>query len=58
MIQIMTVKMWKSYMWTPDKDVNMRAIFAVMYTTEAVMKKNSGLYGIWTHELCNTGAVL
>ena len=21
-------------------------------------KKNSGLYGIWIHDLCNTGAVL
>ena len=64
MIQIMTVNMWKSYMWTADKDVNMKAIFALMFTTlfTAVMKirpeKNSGLYGIWTHELCNTGAVL
>ena len=22
------------------------------------MKKNSGLYGIWTHDLCDTGAGL
>ena len=53
---------WKSYMWTADEDVNMKAIFAVMNTTRAVVKirpeKNSGLYGIWIHDLCNTGAVL
>ena len=33
-----------------------------MNTTELKLKirpeKNSGLYGIWTHELHNTGAVL
>ena len=41
----------------------MKAIFAVMNTTWAVMKirpekKNSGLYGIWTHDLYDTGAAL
>ena len=25
---------------------------------KAWKKKNSGLYGIWTHDLCDTGAVL
>ena len=35
-----------------------------MNTTELVVeirpekKKNSGLYGIWTHDLCNTDAEL
>ena len=29
---------WKSYMWTADEDVNMKAIFAVMNTTRAVVK--------------------
>ena len=42
--------------------VNMKAIFAVMNTTQAVvkegLKKNSGLYGIWTYDLCDTGALL
>ena len=42
--------------------MNMKAIYAVMNTSEAVVKirpeKNSGLYGIWTHDLCDTGAVL
>ena len=32
-----------------------------MNTTKLVVEirpeKNSGLYGIWTHDLCNTGAV-
>ena len=43
-------------------DVNMKAIFTVMNTIWAVVKirpeKNSGLYGIWTHDLCDTVAVL
>ena len=59
----MTVNIWNSQIWTADKYVNMKAIFAVMNTTWAVMKirpeKNSGpLYGIWTHDLCDTVAVL
>ena len=29
----MTMNVWKSYIWTADKDVNMRAIFAGMSTT-------------------------
>ena len=40
----------------------MKAIFAVINTTWAVVKirpeKNSGLYGIWTHDHCDTSAVL
>ena len=42
--------------------MNVEAIFAVMNTTWAVVKirpeKNSGLYKIWTHDLCDTSAVL
>ena len=30
----------------------------MMNTTSAVMEINSGLYGIWTHDLCDTGAML
>ena len=51
-------------MWTADKDVNMKAIFAVMNTTWAVVKirpkkyTNSGLYGIWTYDFGDTGTVL
>ena len=37
-------------------------IIAVIYATEAVAKgkpeKNSGLNGIRTHDICDTGAVL
>ena len=40
----------------------MKEIFAVMNTTRVVVKirpeKKSGLNRIWTHDLCNTGAVL
>ena len=49
-------------MWTVDNNVNMKAIFAVMNTTWAVVKirpeRKLGLYRIWTHDFCNTGAVL
>ena len=42
--------------------LSLRAIFAVMNTTLAVVKmkleKNSGLYGIQMHDLCDTGVVL
>ena len=48
------------YYWTADKDVNRKAIFTQMNITWAVVKirldKNSALFGIWTHDLCNTGA--
>ena len=33
-----TENIWKRYIWTADKDVNMKAIFAVMNTTWAVVK--------------------
>ena len=59
---LITLNIWKSIKWTADKEVNAKAIFAVMNTTWAVMEirpeKNSGLYGIWTHDLCDTGEVL
>ena len=44
---------------TADKEVNAKAIFAVKNTTRTVVKirpkKNSALYGNWTHDLCDTG---
>ena len=52
----MTVNVWKSYMWTVDKDVNMTGIFTVM-NSKAVMKirpeKKTGLYMIWTYDQYN-----
>ena len=50
-------------MWTADNEVNIKTIFAVINTTWAVVKigrekKKSGLYGIWTHDLYDTGAAL
>ena len=54
----------KTYMWTVDKYVNMKAIF-VMSTTLTVgkirhekKKKKKGMYGILNHDLCDTGAVI
>ena len=32
------MNIWKSHIWTADKDANMKAIFAVMNTTWAVVK--------------------
>ena len=53
----MTVNIWKSYMWTVDKDMNIKAIFAVMNTTQAVVKirpkKDLSLYIIWTYDQYN-----
>ena len=34
----MTVNIWKSCMWTADKEINMKAIFAVMNSSWAVLK--------------------
>ena len=43
-------------------EMNTEAILAVMNITELVVEikpeRNSGLYGIWTHDLCDTSAVL
>ena len=54
-----TVKnIWKSYIWTADKDVNEsdpRSNVHYLGSSEnKAWKKNSGLYGIWTHDLCDT----
>ena len=42
--------------------LEIQAILAAMNTTELVVEmrpeKNSGAYGIWTHDLCDTGAAL
>ena len=40
---------------------NREAILAAMNTTELVVEmrlENSGPYGIWTYDLCDTGAAL
>ena len=52
----MTVNMWKSYMWTAGKEMNMERILTIKNTTWATgkirpEKKNSGLYEIKTHDL-------
>ena len=47
---------------TIESELDIEAILAVMNTTELVIeirpKKNSGLYGIWTYDLCDTSAAL
>ena len=51
----------KSYIWTADKDVNEsdpRSNVHYLGSSENKAWKNSGLYGIWTHDLCDTGAAL
>ena len=48
----MAVNIWKSYVCTVVEETNIELILAV--TAELVVEirpeKNSGLYGIWTHE--------
>ena len=49
-------------MCTAVKETNIESSLAVMNTTELVFEirseKNSGPYRIWTHDPCQTGAVL
>ena len=49
-------------MSTAVEETNMEAILAVMNTSYVVVKirrqKNSGPYGICTHDFCDTGAAL
>ena len=57
----MVKNIWKSYIWTADKDVNEsdpRSNVHYLSSSENKPEKNSGLYGIWTHDLCDTGAAL
>ena len=46
--------------WIAEKGMNLWLIVAVTHTTYVKLKpeKNSDLNGIWTHDLCHTGAVL
>ena len=60
-----TVKnIWKSYIWTADKDVNESDPRSNVHYLGSSgnkawkKKKKAGLYGIWTHDLCDTGAAL
>ena len=56
--------MYENHKSVPRQKKRMQAVLAVMSTTELVVetrpkeKKNSGPYGIWTHDLCDTSAAL
>ena len=55
------VNIWKSYMWTVDKEMNMEAIFTVINTAWAVVEirlKKIQAVRIWTNDLCDTGEAL
>ena len=58
----MAVNIWKLYICTAVEKKNIESILAVMNTTELVVgiwpEKDLGPYGIWTHDLCDTGAAL
>ena len=61
MPNLLVKNIWKSYIWTADKDVNEsdpRSNVHYLGSSENKAWKNSGLYGIWTHDLCDTGAAL
>ena len=57
----MILDIWNSYICTAVKK-RIWEILAAKNTTELVVEnrtwKNSGPYGIWTHDLCDTGAAL
>ena len=59
---IEVVNTWKSYMRTSGWRIKWKNIIAVINATFAVAKrkaeKNSGLYGIRTLDVCDTGAAL
>ena len=61
-IKQVIINIWKSYMCTAVKETNIESSLAVMNTTVLVFEirseKNSSPYGIWTHDPCQTGAVL
>ena len=50
------------YLSAAVEETNLESILAVMNTTELVLEirpeENSGKYGIWTHNLCDTSAEL
>ena len=54
--------MYENQLRRINKEVNKKAIFTVMNNnwavTEIKPEKSSVLYGIWTHDLCDTGEVL
>ena len=56
------LNIWVSYMWTAVEETKIKAILAVMNTTQLVVKlrpeNNSGPYEIWTHDLWNTDATV
>ena len=53
----MTVNIWKSYICIADKDVNMKASFAVMNTTWAVVKLRLEKIKAWTELESMTSAI-
>ena len=48
----MTTNIWQSYMWNTDSNEHYLSI------SENKTWKNAGLNMMWTHDLCDTGAVL
>ena len=56
------MSIWKSLCERQSEELFWRKIIAVKYAMYVVAKrkpeKNSGLYGIWTLDLCDTGAAL
>ena len=52
----------RSYIWAAEKDMNVWLIIAITHTTYAVVKlkakKNSGLNGIRTYDLCDQCSAL
>ena len=55
----MVKNIWKSYIWTADKDVNESEPRSnVHYLGSSENKAWKKFRPIWTHDLCDTGAAL
>ena len=60
-ISIQWLRIYESHIWTADKDVNEsdpRSNVHYLAVVTIRPEKNSGLYGIWTHDLFDTGVAL
>ena len=54
---LLVKNIWKSYIWTADEDVNESDPRSNVHYLGSSENK-AWKYGIWTHDLCDTGAAL
>ena len=56
--KLSTIKYLPTWWLTDVNESDSRSNVHYLGSSENKAGKNSGLYGIWTHDLCDTGAVL